>query len=91
MYPKGCRNKIRYSLSDASGVLRFKAFDIVDAPECGDMREMLCKYLVGRPLVDVDVDYIRGLRCKGDGECMRTVIRVIEESQHMFTRMCKEK
>jgi len=66
MYSKDCRNKIRYSLSDASGVLRFTAFNIVDALECGDTPEMLRKYLVGRPLADVDVDYIRGLGCKGD-------------------------
>ena len=90
MYSKECRNKIRYSLSDASGVLRFTAFNIVDAPECGDIQEMLRQHLVGRPLADVDLDDIRGLRCKGDGECIRTVIRVIEESQHMFVRMGKE-
>jgi len=86
MNPKDCSNKVRFSLSDESGVLRFNAFDIVDASDSCETLEMLQKYLVGRPLTDVDVDYLRGLGCSGDGECLRAAIRMVEEYQQMFAR-----
>ena len=79
-----CYDKIRFSLSDKSGVLRFETFAIVGAPECGDMEQELRAYLVGRPLSEVDPGYLRSLSCKGDGACMRAVIQTVGEYKELF-------
>ena len=81
-----CFDKVRFSLSDESGVLRFQTFDIVGGSDSCEIVEMLQEYLVGRPLTDVDVDYLRGLRCGGNGECVRATIRTVEEYQQLFVR-----
>ena len=86
MSPGDCFNKVRFSLNDDTGVLRFETFDIVDLPDSCEMVEELQDYLVGRPLADVDMDYLRGLRCSGDGECLRTTIRMVNEYQQLFSR-----
>jgi hypothetical protein len=90
MIPEDCYNKVRYSINDESGVLRFKEFDIVDPPDCHDFVEVLRRYLVGRPLADVDLNYLRELKCKGNAECMRTAIRVVEESRHLCAPYCED-
>lgn len=84
MPPSDCYNKIRCSLSDESGDLCFKNFEIVGAPECSDIQERLRTYLVGRPLAAVDLTYLQGLKCPGSGECMGAVIRVVREQQGWF-------
>ena len=91
MSPSECDDKIRFSLSDESGVLRFDAFAIVDAPECRDMEREFQAYLVGRPLSKVDLGYLRGLTCDGDGVCMRAVIRAIEEPRQLLLGTRNEK
>ena len=90
MNPGDCINKVRFSLNDDTGVLRFEAFDIVDLPDSCERVEELQEYLVGRPLADVDMDYLRGLRCSGDGECMRAAVRMVQEYQRLFARKPKE-
>ena len=80
----GCYDKIRFTLNDSSGVLRFESFDIVDSPECTDIARTLREYLVGRPLAEVDLEYISGLWCWGNAECMKTVVQVIQEHRELF-------
>jgi len=84
MSPSECDERIRFSLSDESGVLCFETFAIMDAPECRDLEQNLRAYLLGRPLSKADLGYLRGLTCHGDGVCMRAVIRAIEEHQQLF-------
>jgi len=84
MSPSECNDKIRFSLSDESGVLCFETFAIENAPGCRGVEEELRAYLVGRPLSKVDLGYLRSLTCAGDGVCMRAVIRAIEEHQQLF-------
>ena len=84
MSPGECNDKIRFSLSDDSSVLCFEAFAIMDAPECRIVEQELRAHLVGRPLSEVDMGYIRSLACDGDGVCLRAVIRAIEEHQQLF-------
>jgi len=86
-----CSDKIRFSLSDESGVLCFEAFAITDVPKCRDMEQELRAYLVGRPLSEVDIGYLRSLTCDGDGVCMRAVIRAIEEYQQLFLGASNER
>jgi hypothetical protein len=86
MKPDDCANRIRVSLSDETGVLRFTSFDIVEVAVSCNILETLQEYLVGRSLADVDVDHLRRLTCSGNGECLRTVISVVEEYQQMFVR-----
>jgi hypothetical protein len=86
MQPLDCANKVRFSLSDETGVLRFTSFDIVDVGGFCEIVETLQEYLVSRPLADVDVDYLRKLTCTGNGECLHTVIQMVEEYQQLFVR-----
>ena len=79
-----CGDRVRFSLSDETGELRFTAFRIVDAPDCRRVEREVVLYLVGRTLADADPHHIRGLECPGDGQCMETVAEVIEKSQRMF-------
>jgi hypothetical protein len=80
----GCYDKIRFTLSDSSGVLRFTSFDFVDAPECAETARALGEYLVGRPLAEVDVEYLCAFRCAGSDSCMRALTEVIREHRGMF-------
>jgi len=83
-----CDNKIRYSLSDRSGVLRFEAFDIVDGgePSCKKVADEICAKIIGRPLADVDVSEIEKIPCSGGAECVKSLANVIRECQGMFIR-----
>ena len=84
MSPVDCRDKVKLSLSDESGVLRVKAFNIVNAPECQELAESLRGHLLSRSLKDIDVIKIREMACCGDGLCGHTVADIIEEYQSMF-------
>jgi len=86
MKPDDCANRVRFSLSDETGVLRFTSFDIVDIPAFCDVVETLQEYLVGRSLAEVDVEHLKNVSCAGDGECLRAVISLVEEYQQMFVR-----
>lgn len=82
--PDECADKIRFALSDKTGVLRVVDFDIVDAPQCAEIAEALKQYLTGRPIVEVDLEYIQSLRCRGDARCMRTIVDTITQYHEMF-------
>ena len=84
MFPDGCHDRLRFRLNDDSGVLRFMEFEILNPSRCRDVEETLREYLVGRALVDVDLDYLRELTCTGDGECTQAVIREVKKHQHLF-------
>ena len=77
-------NKAIISLSDRTGVLRVKAFDIVEAPECRELAESLRQHLLGMPLAEIDTKAIREVPCSGGGLCGRTVADIIEEYQILF-------
>jgi hypothetical protein len=79
-----CYDSIRFSLSDLSGQMRFETFDIVDVPECEDLAARLRKYLVRRPLAQVDVRRIRSMRCADKCTCLPEVARVVREQQRTF-------
>jgi hypothetical protein len=59
--------KVIFSLTDNSGVLRFESFEAVNAPELEETVAALRTYLVGRPLVDADMDTVDGLLGNVDG------------------------
>jgi hypothetical protein len=84
MSQEDCYNRIRYSLSDASGVMRFTSFEIIDAPQCKNTNKLLREHLMSRPVADVDLDYLRGMTCELNGECIRTVIRIVEDYQRLL-------
>lgn len=81
-----CGDRVRFSLSDKSGVLRFEAFDIVGSTDCARMAEEIRKQIMGVPLAEIDLDQLRGLSCSGGGECIRAVLNVIEETMETFAR-----
>jgi len=82
--PQECVDRIRFSLSDKTGVLRVEDFEITKTPQCLDLAESLKASLVGRPVADIDIDYIRGLRCQGDGQCTRAIVEAIAEYHELF-------
>lgn len=87
-----CRDRIRFTLSNETGIQRFKDFKLVEAPECGAMGKLLQEYLVGRPLAEVDLAYLRSLKCpymrslecQENGGCVLAIIDVIREFQDLF-------
>ena len=92
MSPQECQDRIRFTLSNETGVQRFKDFELIDDSECGEMGKLLREYLVGRPLAKVDLDYLRSLKCpymrslecQENGGCVLAVIDVIREYQDLF-------
>jgi hypothetical protein len=84
--PETCRNRLRFRLTDASGVLRFAEFEIVDAPDCKGLEATLRDYLLGRSLADVDLGFLRRLRCPNHCDCMQAVIREVRKHQALFLR-----
>lgn len=89
MFTEECNDKLRFRLGDDSGILRIEEFAIVNAPECRDMQHTVRDYLVGRPLTDVDLDYLRRLRCPADGECLRAMIHEVQKYQRLFAGRSK--
>jgi len=79
-----CYNNIRFSLSDRDGELRFTSFDIVGNPACQRTVQRIRKYLVGRPLDQVDPQRIRSFTCAGCEGCVPDVIVMIEEDRRLF-------
>ena len=79
-----CRNRVRCTLSDKSGILRFDSFDIVDAPECREAVAALRHYLVGRALAETDTGYVRELGRVTRPLCAHVVAQLVEESQETF-------
>ncbi len=84
MTEEQCRDRIRCALSDRSGVLRFESFDIVDAPECEDIRYSVREYVIGRTLAEVDVHHVRKVVAAAHPLCARVLARLMAESQGIF-------
>ena len=81
-----CNDRLRFRLSDDSGVLRYEEFTILDTLDCKDMQHTLRDYLVGRSLADVDLDFLRALKCPADGECLHALIGMIQTHKQLFAR-----
>lgn len=79
-----CADKVRFTLSDKTGDLRFTAFDIVNAPECTELAEELRAKLLGRCFAEINMAGIQRMSCRGDGQCMQTVVSTIMEYQDLF-------
>lgn len=83
MTTRDCIDKIRFSLSDKSGSLKFDDFDI-DEADCRHIADELKKLLVNRPLAEIDAEEIRQMSCPGEGYCLQAVADVIAGCQRMF-------
>lgn len=79
-----CRDRIHFSLSDASGALRFESFEIVDAPECEQFEKDVRAVLLGRSLHDVQPEDFRGLSCPSDIYWTRALTELLEEHKTLF-------
>ncbi|MFC1782956.1 hypothetical protein ACFL02_05155 [Planctomycetota bacterium] len=79
-----CDDKVRFALSDKTGELRFTNFDIVGVPECVNVIEKLRVFLLNQKLADIDITEIIKMPCPGNGQCIQTIVRVIEEYQGRF-------
>jgi len=81
---KECYDKIRCALNDKNGVLSFESFEIAGAPECKEMEKTIRKYLLGRPLAYVDLEYLKKIKCKENGKCILALIQLIQEYKDLF-------
>ena len=80
-----CKDNVRFILSDETGVLQFKSFDIVNMPQCAEVAVELKKHLIGRPLQQIDMDAIRLVQCPHDnGSCIEAAAKIIEENIDFF-------
>ena len=84
MNPAECRDKVRLSVSDETGVMRVKHFNILDAPGCREYTEHVRSLLVDRPLRDINPDEIRRIPCSGEGICGNAVADIITEYQKLI-------
>jgi hypothetical protein len=81
---KECDSKVRFTLSDESGRLCFKAFDMPGAiGACGQVFE---KHLVGRALHDIDPKDLLRLKGEAPRPCLASVIRMVRENQRLFAQ-----
>lgn len=85
-----CRDKIRFSLSDKSGSLRFESFEITGALYCQDIADELRRMIISRSLDEIDIAQIRRLRCPGSGQCMRAIADVVAELQQVFAHTASQ-
>jgi len=81
-----CADRIRFSLSDASGKLAFSAFEFVSGGTCPEAEQRLREYLLGRPLADVDLQVVEKLSCAEGRECFAQIAAVIRDHQEIFVR-----
>ena len=79
-----CYDRIRYTLSDESGELRFTSFQIIGGIECRGVERELKEYLLNRPLRELDTDKIMQVSCSGERQCIDTIAKVIAEQQSFF-------
>jgi hypothetical protein len=80
-----CKDNVRFTLSDDTGVLKFKTFDIVNTPACARLAKQLREYLLARPLREIDMQVVKAMRCPHhNGVCLDVVARVIEEHVEFF-------
>ena len=86
MFPEDCHDRLRCRLNDDDGVLRFVDFEILNASRCRGIETELQEYFVDRPLANVDLEYLRGSRFEGNGECIHAVIREVNKHLCLFLR-----
>ena len=86
MFPDDCHDRLRCRLNDDEGVLRFMGFEILNASRCRGIETALQQCFLGRALADVDLDYLEGLTCNGNGECIHAVIREVNKHLCLFVR-----
>lgn len=79
-----CYNRIRFTMDDADGHLRFRKLDLEGGPVCEGVLERLRKYLQGRPLREVDLAEVRRLTADCHSECGTELLRVIGDQKKLF-------
>lgn len=88
MTGENCWDRVRFTLSDKDGVLRFESVELVGSGECGISMEEVAEYMRGRPLAEVDLELLRSKHCRhGQNICMQAVSKAVGEYQELF---CEE-
>jgi hypothetical protein len=82
--PKECYDRIRYTLSDENGELRFTSFQIAGGAECRETERELKEYLLSRPLRSLETRRIMRASCPGNRQCIDTVARLVADQQNLF-------
>ena len=66
---KECHDRIRFTLTDQEGPLRFKEFEIDDDSICMCIKSAIQSYLLNSPLGDIDIDAIYHALSERHSEC----------------------
>ena len=76
------KSRIRFSLSDESGKLRFKRFDVDGIEECRGPAADVGAYLLGHPLVDLNVPEIQHTFQPGNSRspCSRQLVVAVADT-----------
>jgi hypothetical protein len=77
---------IRFTLSDKSGKLRFVDFSMAGQIGCLGVDCELRRYLLSRPLEELDAEKIRAMSCPHGLGCMDSAADAVTEQQASFLR-----
>lgn len=84
MDPQDCKDKVRFSISDSTGVLRLESFELVDMPMCQETAELIRTLILNKPLSEVDIDRLREIPCAHNRECVQVIAALLNEYKTAF-------
>lgn len=79
-----CYDSIRFAISDKAGSSRFTSFDIVRMPSCRDLVEHIRRYLIGRQVEEVDLEWIRSMASGTCAGCALEAVRLLQETRRLL-------
>ena len=68
-----CHDRIRFTITDQEGPLRFTKFEIDDDSICKCIEDTLRSYLLNCPLADIDINAINHALSGGHSECAQAI------------------
>jgi hypothetical protein len=80
---RDCYERIRYTMNDDTGELRFTSFRILGGAECREVERTLKEYLLSRPLRDLEASRIKRMECPRGRQCIETMAQTVAELQSL--------
>lgn len=81
-----CQHRVRFSMSDESGTLRFTEFEVKDQEDCSTVRE-LTSYLLERPAFDIDWEHVARMSAQSPCTCAEDVLSVLGHCREILSRI----
>lgn len=87
-----CMDRVKFTLSDDSGTLRFASFDIKQSGCCEEALNEIRTYLLSRPLDELDMDELKNMSCPtGNLICLQSLANAVAEYQTIFCETNRRK